>query len=72
MGQTFSKISKECGVDRSELTPRVIKDKMEYFPVPSQEVWRVGLLHELFSDNMDIPGFNKDEIDDMVAYLCKD
>ena len=74
MGQSLSHIGRECGLagcDLSLLTSRMIKEKMKYFPVPPQESWRIGFLSELLNSNLEIPGFNTDEVDEMVSHLCK-
>ena len=74
MGQSLSHIGRECGLagcDLSLLTSRMIKEKMKYFPLPPQESWRIGFLSELLNSNLEIPGFNTDEVDEMVSHLCK-
>ena len=73
MGQSLSRIGRECGQTEArfdQLNPRTIKEKMKYFPVPQEESWRVGFLTELLNSNLEIPGFNTHEVDEMVSYLC--
>ena len=54
----------------SQLSPAFVKKKMKYSDVPPHEHWRTGFLTELLSDNLDIPGFTDDELEEMVSYLC--
>ena len=55
----------------SSFANSLIKEKMKYFPVPPQESRRIGFLTKLFNSNLGIPGFNTDEVDEMVSHLCK-
>ena len=43
---------------------------MKYAVVPQPEEWRIGLLEDLVSNQLDVPGFTDDEIGDMVSYIC--
>ena len=73
MGCTLSKISRECGLatwDSSNLSSTLVKNKMKYSAVPQPEEWRIGLLKDLLSNQLEIPGFTDDEIGDMVSYIC--
>ena len=73
MGRSLSQISRETGLARwepSQLSPAFVKKKMKYSDVPTHEHWRTGFLSELLSDNLEIPGFTDDELEEMVSYLC--
>ena len=70
MGRTLSLISKECSCPVENLTPGLIKKNMKYFPLPSEEDWRIGILGELLGDTLDVPGFSDDEIHDITNFLC--
>ena len=65
MGRTLSQISRECGLatwDPSRVSSTLVKTKMKYSAVPHPEEWRTGLLKELLSNQLEVPGFTDDEI----------
>ena len=71
MGRTMAEISKECIIcDPSFLTPTLIKKKMLYRGVPAEENWRLGLLNELLEKKLEIPGFMKDELKEIIDFAC--
>ena len=73
MGCSLSLISREAGLtgwEPSQLSPAFVKKKMKYSDVPPNEQWRTGFLTELLSDNLEIPGFTDDELEEMVSFLC--
>ena len=44
-----------------------------FSPVPENEKWRIGMLKELLeirSNDLALENFSKDEINDMVNYVC--
>ena len=57
--------------DPSLVTLASVKKKMKYFEVPPNELWRAGVLIELLSNQVEVTGFTKGEIDVMVSYICK-
>ena len=70
MGRTLYKISRECSCSLESLTPGLTKKSMKYFPVPSTEEWRIGVLSELLSDELQIPGFTYQEVNELTTFLC--
>ena len=73
LGRTLEKISHECAVDPSILTPRAVKDNLRYFPVPQAECWRIDLLQELLDTRKkrcEIADFNSDQITTMIDDIC--
>ena len=73
MGCTLSQIGRECGLagwDPVKLSPEVIKMKMKYFAVPPNESWRTEFLSELMDNQLEIPGLNSEDIQEMISYLC--
>ena len=70
LGRTLPRVSRECSCDVSQLSSAIIKSSMKYFPIPAHEEWRTGFLSELLCPSLDIPGFNQEEINAMVSYLC--
>ena len=72
-GTNLYKIAKICKVKIDELNSNVVKQKMEYFKLPDKESWRVPLIKELMSVNnqqLVVPGFDNNEINDMLYYAC--
>ena len=73
MGRTLAGIGHGCdrhGGDHSLLTPSDVKNRMAYFRVPEHEKWRTGFLTELLSEHLEVPGFSKEEMDEMILHLC--
>ena len=73
MGRTLAGIDRGCdrnGGDHSLLTPSNVKKRMVYFRVPEDEKWRTGFLRELLSEHLEVPGFRKEELDEMISHLC--
>ena len=73
MGQSLAQIGRECGLtggDTGQLSSALIKQKMKYFSVPPDQVWRTGILSELLDKNMEVEGFSDVEIGVMVSHLC--
>ena len=73
VGRSLSKISRECKqdiFDPSKLTSFEVKRKMKYFPVPPDQSWRIPILSELLYKEVEILGFQKEELDEMTTYLC--
>ena len=73
LGQTMSNVAAECGVSRSGSslpTPAIVKKHLKYFDVPNQETWRTGPLGELLNSDLKVPGFDDDELDDIISFLC--
>ena len=62
----------ECKVERSRLSRQDVK-KMEYFPPPPGEEWRLGLLQELIKvrdGRAVIPGISKGEVEAIIDEIC--
>ena len=68
IGQNLGKVSKEL-CDGS-LPSTNVKKHMRYFQLPVVEEWRVGPLRELMSDELEIPRFSKQELDEKKNYLA--
>ena len=47
-----------------------LKSNMKYSHVPEEEEWRVGCLDELLNDQLEIAGFNANELKDIVSFIC--
>ena len=73
MGNNILNISKECGlVWNGEVLPTstVVKKSMKFVSVPECEKWREGVLSELLSGELQVDGFEEDEILEMIECLC--
>ena len=48
-------------------------DKVEYHRIEDKEAWKIKLAIELVkakANTKDIPGFNKEELDTILEYVC--
>ena len=48
-------------------------DNLVYADLPMTEKWRVGVIWELMQtrlDNVEVPGFTKDDISDILNFVC--
>ena len=49
------------------------KPEQDYCKIPEAELWRVGILKELIDvrcNQLDVPAFEKQEINDILHYIC--
>ena len=72
-GFNLNKIARQCDSNVDDLDSFTVKSKMEYFPLPENESWRIPLIHELLSlksQTFNFPGFSRQEIDDMLVHAC--
>ena len=72
-GQNLNSISKMCDTSITELTPHLIKTEMQYCNVPQAENWRIPLLMELLDirdEKSNLEGFSKQEVYDMLNFVC--
>ena len=49
------------------------KVDMDYCKIPEAEFWKVDTLKELIEvkyDQLELPGFEKQEINDIMEYIC--
>ena len=73
-GRTLERIRTETGCESLDsLTPKFVKEHLQYFPVPVDERWRVGLLTELLKTRRgtcSIADFNLEDIARMINDIC--
>ena len=72
-GQNLNNIAESCDVSKELLCPNLVKAEMNYFLPPENEAWRSSVIHELLEarkDTRDLHGFEKNEISEMLSYLC--
>ena len=73
VGRTMSKIMRDCKLNMEDvryLNSNLIKSNMKYYPAPEEEEWRVGCLDELLNNQLEIPGFDANELKDIVSFIC--
>ena len=73
MGKTLSRISRETQVAKVDLTSSIVSKTLLYFPVPTDQLWRVKVLLELLdvrNGSLSIDDFNKKELNTIIDYLC--
>ena len=77
LGRTLSSLMNSCGLQPehlSNLTAGLIKRKLSYQIVPEEELWRLDMGQELLKlrdgDYLDLPGFSKDELDELLKHVC--
>ena len=55
------------------MNSNIVKPKMEYLKLPDKESWRIPSMKGLMSVNnqqLVVPGFDNNEINDMLYYAC--
>ena len=75
IGKTLSMLQDVLDVNAiSSLTAREVKSNFCYFPIPEGEEWRVQISREIMSarsnKDIDIVGFQTDELNFMLSYIC--
>ena len=72
-GKNLAEICSSCNVSKEEITPNLVKNQMRYFPLPENEKWRIPALIDLLNvqkNQMEVQGFNNQEIHQMIEFLC--
>ena len=47
--------------------------RLSYFPIDENETWRVSLISEIIESNeknLEVPGFNADELSEILNHAC--
>ena len=75
LGRTLSTLKQMCEMsDDGNLTAGLIKRKLKYMATPPAELWRISLCKELLlvqaGSQLELPGFSKDERDQLLEYAC--
>ena len=50
-------------------------DTLEYFKLDDDELWKISQIKEIINvkaGNLEVPGFEDDELDTLLSYLCTD
>ena len=69
-GQNLYEISVECKSNINDLSPAMVKNNMNYFPIPEKEEWRLQVLEELLNDSLELSGFDKNELKEFIDFIC--
>ena len=73
MGKTMVKIGKDCKLEVDALSSSLVKRKMAYFSVPTEQAWRSDILLELLDARLgktSIEQFSKQDLTMMIDHLC--
>ena len=76
MSKTIAYVAEKChtGIDNvMAVSKKHIKDKLRYTEVDEEEEWRVSIGLEILSvrnSESEVPGFNSNELDDILTDIC--
>ena len=72
-GNNLHRISNECHIAVSNLTPQLKKSTMVYHTIPQIETWRVPIIKQILDikwQSSEVAGFNYQELDEILHYAC--
>jgi len=76
-GKNLEEIRQLCNIDRGEqhvLRPNLVKKNLRYFKLSADEHWRLDLCKELLNlrdtDDINLPGFNDEDLNSLLTYVC--
>ena len=73
-GKNLGRIAALCESNVFQLDSKLVTEKLCYFKPPDSEKWRtiIGqkLLQVCDSESLQLPGFNIDEVNDLLSYIC--
>ena len=73
-GRNIYEIGQLCNSELELLKPKLVKKNVKYSEILRGEAWRIGLCNELLLIRDDeecyVPGFDSDELDCLLRYLC--
>lgn len=72
-GRNLKNIASDCNTERNMLTPALVKNEMQYFPVPLDQTWRIPLLQNLLAvraEEMVLDNFDNAELDQLIEHVC--
>ena len=73
LGRSIRTIADLCNTDIPSLSPHLVKKRVSYRTAEENEVWRISADKELLSlrdHHSSLPGFTREEIDEMLDYIC--
>ena len=75
LGRNLANIALLCNVRNTfELNPKMVKDTVKYRTIPDKERWRVNFAWELLKvreEDVAVNGFDEDELETLLTYICK-
>ena len=72
-GKNLNKIAELCECPVESLTAVGVKQEMKYFKPPENEAWKCQVVKELLEvkeKTMTVEGFEDDEIEEIINFLC--
>ena len=72
-GSNYRNIMLLIGKYSVEDVKKVDIDKIDYFPLDENETWKVNCMKEILEAResiLEIQGFNPDELEEMLNFLC--
>ena len=72
-GSNIFNIAKECQVSMERIDPITVKNNLVYFKIPSEEEWRIDLMHNLIqvkNGEFTVENFEDEELDNLLAFVC--
>ena len=72
-GRNLAQIQRDLDCSEEELSSSFVKNNMQYMTLPDEEHWRLPLLFNLLeirNDEMELPQFEKAEINHMIQEIC--
>ena len=73
LGSNLRNIAAECGHTRTELSPKIVKEKLEFKKVPIDEEWKIQFVKELLmirAREVLVDNFENTEFDELIDFLC--
>ena len=72
-GRNLVKILKSCEKNVDEITSKDVRDKMRYWIISDEELWRQDICKEILSlkeGDLEVEGFFSAEIEEIFRYIC--
>ena len=69
----ISKIAKECKINKDQISPIIVKNKLIYFKIPTTEEWRIDLMYNLIYARIGeftVENFVDDELNYLLELVC--
>ena len=75
LGRTLSSLKLMCDTsDEGDLTARIVKKNVRYMATPPADLWRVCFCKELLQvqegSQLELPGFSKEECEELLKFAC--
>ena len=75
MGSTLHYLQESCvpGIYAGGLTSNIVRKNLIYEPLPPNSEWKALMAQELLrtrDDEVDVIGFTRNELDDILTFAC--